>query len=58
MEHLGGFWRNRVFHALGISAPRRVAETKLAGGKSAAPTVALEKAKWKHGSASAVPAKP
>ena len=32
--HLGGMRRNWVFHALGLSAPHRLAEVKLAEGQS------------------------
>ena len=53
MGHLSGVRWNRVFHALGLSASQRVAETKLAEGQGAAPTNALEKAKRKRASAMA-----
>ena len=55
--HLGRVRQNRVFHTLGLSAPRRLAEVKLAVGQGAAPTGALEKAKRKHASSSAAPKK-
>ena len=45
--HLSRVRRNRVFHALGLSASQRLAEVKLTEGQSAAPTSALEKAKRK-----------
>jgi len=32
VSHLSGVRRNRVFHALGLSAPQRLAEVKLAEG--------------------------
>jgi len=55
--HLGGVRRNWVLHVLGLSAPQRLAEVKLAEGQGAAPTGALEKAKRKRASSSTVPAK-
>ena len=55
--HLSGVRRNRVFHALGLFAPRRLAEVKLVENQSAALTSALEKAKRKRASASAAPKK-
>jgi len=46
--HLGGARRNRVFHALGVSAPPRSAELKLAEGHGGPEKAkALEKAKRK-----------
>ena len=45
MRHLSGVRRNRVFHALGLSAPQRLAEVKLAEGQGAAPAHGSEKAK-------------
>ena len=57
VSHFSGVRRNRLFHALGLSAPRRVAEAKLAEGQGAAPTSALEKAKRKRASSSAAPKK-
>ena len=46
--HLGGARRNRVFHALGLSAPPRSAELKLAEGHGGPEKAkALEKAKRK-----------
>ena len=44
-------------HALGLSAPRRAAEAKLAEGQGAAPTSALEKSKRKRVSSTAAPKK-
>ena len=41
-----------MFHALGLSPPRRSAEVKLAEGQGGAPTGALEKAKRKRASSS------
>ena len=55
--HLGGVRRNRVFHALGLSASRRLAKVKLTEGQGTAPTGALEKAKRKRVSSSTVPVK-
>ena len=52
-----------MFHALGLSAPQRLAEVKLAEGQGAAPAYgsekakALEKAKRKRASSSAAPKK-
>ena len=44
--HLGGARRNRVFHALGLSAPPRSAELKLGEGHGGPQKAkALEKAK-------------
>ena len=44
--HLSGAQRNRVFHALGLSAPQRAAELKLAEGQGGPEKAkALEKAK-------------
>ena len=57
VSHLSGVRRNRVFHALGLSAPQRTAEVKLAEGQGATPTSALEKAKRKRASSSAAPKK-
>jgi hypothetical protein len=57
VSHLSGVRRNRVFHTLGLSAPQRAAEGKLAEGQIAAPTSALEKAKRKRASLSAAPKK-
>ena len=63
VAHLSGVRRNRVFHALGLSAPQRAAEVKLAEGQDAAPahasgkTKALEKTKRKRASSSAAPTK-
>ena len=37
VAHLSGVRRNRVFHALGLSAPQREAEVKLAEGQDTAP---------------------
>ena len=45
VSHLSGVRRNRVFHALGLSAPQRLVEVKLAEGQSAAPTSAADEAK-------------
>ena len=61
--HLSGVHRNRVFHALGLSAPQRAAEVKLAEGQDAAPAhasgkaKALEKTKRKRVSSSAASSK-
>ena len=55
--HLSGARQNRVFHALGLSASRRLAKVKLTEGQGAAPTGALEKAKRKRVSSSMVPVK-
>ena len=55
--NLSAVRQNRVFHALGLSAPQRLAEVKLAEGQSATPTNAVEKAKRKRVSASAAPKK-
>ena len=55
--HLGGVRWNRVFHALGLSAPQHLGEVKLAKGQGTAPTGALEKAKRKRASSSTVLAK-
>ena len=56
--HLGGARRNRVFHALGLSAPSRSAELKLAEGHGGPEKAkALEKAKRKKTSSSAEPRK-
>ena len=56
--HLGGTRRNRVFHALGLSAPPRSAELKLAEGHGGPEKAkALEKAKRKKASSSAEPRK-
>ena len=56
--HLGGARRNRVFHALGLSAPPRSAELKLAEGHGGPEKAkALEKAKRKKTSSSAEPRK-
>ena len=41
--HLSGARRNRLFHALGLSAPQRVAEAKLAESQGGADTNALER---------------
>jgi len=63
VAHLSGVRRNRVFHALGLSAPQRAAEVKLAEGQDAAPAhasgkaKALEKIKRKRASSSAAPTK-
>jgi len=63
VAHLSGVRRNRVFHALGLSAPQRAAEVKLAEGQDAAPphasgkAKALEKTKRKRASSSAAPTK-
>ena len=57
VAHLSRVRRNRVFHSLGLSAPQRAAEAKLAEGQGAAPTSALEKAKRKRASSSAAPKK-
>ena len=57
VSHLSGVQRNRVFHALGLCAPRRAAEAKLAEGQGAAPTSALEKSKRKRVSSTAAPKK-
>ena len=56
--HLGGARRNRVFHALGLAAPQRAAELKLAEGQGGPENVkALEKAKRKRASSFAEPKK-
>ena len=56
--HLGGARRNRVFHALGLSAPPRSAELKLGEGHGGPQKVkALEKAKRKNTSSSVEPRK-
>ena len=56
--HLSGARRNRVFHILGLSAPQRAAELKLAEGQGGPENVkALEKAKRKRASSSAEPNK-
>ena len=56
--HLGGTRWNRVFHALGLSAPPRSAELKLAEGHGGPEKAkALEKAKRKKASSSAEPRK-
>ena len=56
--HLGGARRNWVFHALGVSAPPRSAELKLAKGHGGPEKAkALEKAKRKKTSSSAEPRK-
>ena len=56
--HLSGARRNRVFHALGLSAPQREAESKLAEGQGGPKKAkALEKAKRKQASSSAEPKK-
>jgi len=56
--HLGGARRNRVFHALGLSAPPRSAELKLAEGHGGPEKAkALEKAKRRKASSSAEPRK-
>ena len=48
VDHLSGARRNRVFHALGLPAPQRAAELKLAEGQgSPEKAKALEKAKRK-----------
>ena len=63
VAHLSGVRRKRVFHALGLSAPQRAAEVKIAEGQDAAPAhtlgkaKALEKTKRKRGSSSAAPTK-
>ena len=57
VSHLSGVRRNRVFHALGLSAPRHAAEAKLAEGQGAAPTSALEKSKRKRVSSTVAPKK-
>ena len=57
VSHLSGVRQNWVFHALGLSAPQRVAEAKLAEGQIAAPMSALEKAKRKQASSTAAPKK-
>jgi len=57
VSHLSGVRRNQVFHALGLSAPRRAAEAKLAEGQGAAPTSALEKLKRKQVSSTVAPKK-
>ena len=57
VSHLNGVRRNRVFHALGLSAPRWAAEAKLAEGQGAAPTSALEKSKRKQVSSTVAPKK-
>jgi len=63
VAHLSGVRRNRVFHALGLYAPQRAADVKLAEGQDAAPAhalekvKALEKAKRKRASSSAAPTK-
>ena len=61
VAHLSGVRRNWVFHALGLSAPQRAPEVKIAEGQDAAPThasekaKALKKAKRKRASSSAAP---
>ena len=45
VAHRNGARWNRVFHALGLSAPQRAAEVKIAEGPGAAPAHASEKAK-------------
>ena len=63
VAHLSGVRRNRVFHALGLSAPQREAEVKLAEGQDATPAhasgkaKALEKTKRKRASSLAAPMK-
>jgi len=63
VAHLSGVRQNQVFHALGLSAPQRAAEVKLAEGQDAAPAhasgkaKALEKTKRKRASSSAAPTK-
>ena len=63
VAHLSGVRRNRVFHALVLSAPQRAAEVKHAEGQDAAPAhaswkvKALEKTKRKRASSSAAPMK-
>ena len=47
-----------MFHALGLAAPKRAVELKLAEGQGGPEKAkALEKAKWKRASSSAVPKK-
>ena len=56
--HLSGAQWNRVFHVLGLAAPQRAAVLKLAEGQGGPEkTKALEKAKRKRASSSAVPKK-
>ena len=56
--HLGGARRNQVFHALGLAAPQRAAELKLAEGQGGPEKAkALEKSKRKWVSSSALPKK-
>jgi len=56
--HLSGARRNRVFHVLGLSAPQRAVELKLAEGQDGPEKAkALEKAKRKRTSSSAEPKK-
>jgi len=58
VAHLSGVRRNRVFHALGLSAPQRAAELKLAEGQGGPEKAkALEKAKRKQAPSSAAPTK-
>ena len=45
VAHLRGVRRNWVFHALGLSAPQRAAEVKIAEGQDAAPAHTSGKAK-------------
>ena len=56
--HLSGVRRNRVFHTLGLSAPQRAAELKLAEGQGGPEKAKpLEKVKRKQASSSAEPKK-
>jgi len=63
VAHLNGVRQNRVFHALGLSAPQRAAEVKLAEGRDATPAhasgkaKALKKTKRKRASSLAAPTK-
>ena len=48
VSHLSGVRRNRVFHALGLSAPQRLAEGKLAEGQAPPLHMARKKQRlWK-----------
>src|SRR6185312_1504228 len=56
--HLSGARQNRLFHALGLSAPQQAAELKLAEGQGGPEKAkALEKAKRKQASSSVEPKK-
>jgi len=48
VSHLSGVRRNRVFHALGLAAPQRLAEVKLAEGQAPLLHMARKKRRlWK-----------